>query len=286
MSYSIAVKHIFLSFLQELFSENDFLTWSLDPRLTKIFIGDEYFISNPIIEKYPSVILKRSSFRWGMHSIDQRMELDLATNNKKFSDVFYGNIVYNVLTTSQQSSERLADYIFSNLTAHRDQFRPKGIMKFTGISVGEQVSIKGPTDVELINVPISIGYAFNKELSNITDLHDIRISAVGKGFTGHEASGEFQSGYFVYNNDYTVSGQDIIFTNAPSGVELVIKYIGSLTLQEYEESLDCTNGCSNIYTLHEVPRWHFELLSGIEIYSGVETQSGIETAEGDPWILV
>jgi len=290
MSYSIAVKHIFLSFVQALFSENRFITWSLDPRLTKIFIGDEYFISNPVIEKYPSIILKRSGFRWGMHSIDQRMEIDLATNNKKFSDVFYGNITYNVLTKSQQSSERLADYLFANVTAHRDQFRPKGIMKITGINVGEAVTIKGPTDVELVNVPISIGYAFNKELGNVTDLHDIRISASGTGYTGAEDSGDFQSGYYVYNYDFTVSGREVTFTKAPSGVELLIEYVGNITLTEYEEELNCLTGCSEIYTLQEIPRWNFEMLDTIKVYSGIETSSGVEqypsNSEGKPWIQI
>jgi hypothetical protein len=162
--------------------------------------------------------------------------------------------------------------LFENLTSNRDQFKRNGIMKITGISVGEQVHVKGPTDVELINVPINVGYAFNKELRTNLDLMDIEISATGPGYTGATDSGEFQSGFFAYNTDYTVSGNEVTFLNIPSGVELLIRYIGNISLTEYEEELNCTNGCSDTYILQEIPRWNYELINQINVYSGQEQE--------------
>ena len=142
--YALSVKYIFLSFAQQLFANDPVLSWNLDPKSTNIFIGDEYFISNPVIETRPTIILKRSSFKWGQHAIDQMMTRSLTDGNKDFSDVFYGNITYNILSTSAQTAERIADYLFSMLTANRDQFRPKGIMKFIGIIPSRYASTRFP----------------------------------------------------------------------------------------------------------------------------------------------
>ncbi len=263
--YALSVKYIFLSFAQQLFANDPVLSWNLDPKSTNIFIGDEYFISNPVIETRPTIILKRSSFKWGQHAIDQMMTRSLTDGNKDFSDVFYGNITYNILSTSAQTAERIADYLFSMLTANRDQFRPKGIMKFIGISMGEQVTLSGPTDIELVNVPINIGYAYNKTLNLVENLSEIQVYSEGPGHESSESSPSYNAGILLQGVDYTVSGQDIVLNNPPVDVKITASYIGNVTLAEYSDEFDFigTSG-SEILTLQEEPRLIFYPLNAIE----------------------
>jgi len=274
MGYGLDIKHIFLSFAQTLFSNNDFITWNLNPNLTDIIIGDENFIANPLIELHPTIIIRRSAIRWGMVSIDQRASLDLFTGAKGFSDLLYGALTYNVMAKKIQTAERLADYLFGALTGHRDQFKERSINKITGLTIGDPTLIKGPTEVELVNVPITVQFVYNKQLYTTPESVDLSVrSALLTGVTrenatlGSRPSGNFNNGYYVELIDYTVSGLEISFLTIPSGVELTFEYIGDLSSSAITETAEFADGNILTYILLESPRPWYETLSGIEVYN-------------------
>lgn len=282
MGFSIDAKRIFIGFAQSLFGENYALTWKLDPKETAILIGDKHFVESPLIDMKPAIIVGRSTLRWGQHTIDQRMDYNLFNSNKKFSDVIYGTIVYNVLSQNEFMTERLADYLFTKLTGYRDQFRRNGINNILNISMGESVILKNTTGVELVNVPISISYAMQRNVdlvhdtfsnlyitSEALDIENVDGAELGTGITG-----TFAKGYYIQGIDYTISGSDINFITIPSGVKLTIVYTGKTTLSNYsEEVIVPGNNPLTSYDLIEPVDYIYPLYSGIIIYD--QLYSGI-----------
>jgi hypothetical protein len=282
MGYSIDAKRIFLGFTQSLFAENFALRWSLDPKTTSILIGDKHFIESPLIEMKPAIILSRGPLRWGQHTIDQRLAYNYTTLDKKFSDMIYGTVVFNVLSKTEYITERLADYLFTKITGYRDQFRKNGINNILGISMGDSVVLKNNTDVEFVNVPISVNYAMQRSVDFVHDtfsdmyitataLDESRVdtSELGTGITGTYAAGNFIQGI-----DYTISGSNINFISIPSGVELTFVYTGKTTLTEYSETIVVPEyNPLYSYRLQEPVEWIYPLYSGLIIYD--QLYSGI-----------
>ena len=272
MGFSIDVKRIFLGFAQSLFAQNPALTWNIDPKITGILIGDKHFINNPLIEFKPAIILSRSSLRWGQHTIDQRMNYNLATLDKSFSDIVYGSVTFNVLTKTEYASERLADYLFENLTGHRDQFRKNGLNNITQIQLGDSVILKNQTDVEYVNVPISVSYGMQRSTGLVHDIFEnvsvtsslLNSAYVDTAETGTGETGGFGTGKFIQGTDYTISGLNIVFYTVPSGVQLSISYIGSTTYTTYTDTVDVpiTSGLE-IYALQEPIDPIYPLYSGV-----------------------
>lgn len=62
-SPSLKTKYIFLSFLQQYFSEHPKYPWDVDPSKTKIVIADKFSTDMGIAAMRPSIILDRGSFR-------------------------------------------------------------------------------------------------------------------------------------------------------------------------------------------------------------------------------
>jgi hypothetical protein len=284
MGFSIDAKRIFLGFAQSLFADNYALRWSLDPKTTAILIGDKHFIESPLIEMKPAIILSRGPLRWGQHTIDQRMQYNLATLDKKFSDIIYGTVVYNVLSQTEYVTERLADYLFTKLTGYRDQFRKNGINNIISISMGDTVVLKNNTDVEFVNVPISINYAMQRSVDYVHDTFSnmyITSSLLSASFAdtaelGTGITGTFGKGYYIQGLDYTISGSDITFITIPSGVQLNIVYTGNVTYTGYSETIDAP-GSNPLYSygLQEPVDYIYPLYSGIIIYD--QLYSGISS---------
>ncbi|KYK22708.1 hypothetical protein AYK24_00340 [Thermoplasmatales archaeon SG8-52-4] len=282
MGFSIDAKRIFIGFAQKLFAENYALTWTLDPKTTGILIGDKHFIESPLIEMKPAIIVSRGPLRWGQHTIDQRMSYSLANLDKKFSDIIYGTIVYNVLSQNEFITERLADYLFTKLTGYRDQFRRNGINNIINIAMGDTVLLKNNTEVEFINVPISVNYAMQRNIdlvhdtfssmyitSEALDIENVDGAELGAGITG-----TYGKGLYIQGIDYTISGSDIHFITIPSGVKLTFVYTGSTTLSTYsEEIIVPTNNPLLSYDLIEPVDYIYPLYSGIIIYD--QLYSGI-----------
>jgi len=282
MGFSIDAKRIFLGFAQAIFAENPTLTWSLDPKITNILIGDKHFINSPLIEMKPAIILSRGALRWGQHTIDQRMTYNLATLDKTFADIVYGSVVFNVLSKSEYITENLADYFFMKLTGYRDQFRKNGINNIISIAMGDSQVLKNNTDLEFVNVPISVSYAMQRNIQYVHDtLTNITIvssllsqtdadeAELGTGITG-----SFGTGYFVQGIDYTVSGTGISFITIPSGVQLSFTYTGTTTYTTYTQTVDVPLDTPlTSYELTEPVESLYPLYSGIIIYD--QLYSGI-----------
>lgn len=274
MGYSIDAKRIFLGFAQALFAENKAFTWKLDPKITGIIIGDKHFINNPLIEFKPAIIVSRGNLRWGQHTIDQRINYNLSNLDKKFTDVIYGSLTYNVLAKTEFSAERLADYLFEQLTGNRDQFRKNGINNIMSISMGDSVILKGPTDIEYVNVPININYGMQRSIDLTHDVfQDLEITSslintadADEAELGTGPTGGFGTGKFIQDVDYIVSGANVVFLSIPSGVELNISYVGGVTYTTYNEtvSVPITSGLE-IYTLQEELEQIYPTYSGVLI---------------------
>lgn len=282
MGFTIDAKRIFLGFAQSLFAENYALKWTLDPKTTGIIIGDKHFIESPLIEMKPAIILSRGPLRWGQHTIDQRMSYDLMTLDKKFSDLIYGTVVYNVLSKTEYVTERLADYLFTKLTGYRDQFRKNGINNIRGISMGDAIILKNKTDIEFVNVPISVDYAMQRNVDYVHDtfsdmyIHSSLLSSSGADTAelGTGITGTFGKGYYVQGIDYTISGIDITFITIPSGVQLTFGYIGNITYVTYSEVVDVPfDNALYAYALQEPVDYIHPLYSGLIIYD--QLYSGI-----------
>jgi len=282
MGFSIDAKRIFIGFAQSLFTENYAIPWTLDPKTTSILIGDKHFIESPLIEMKPAIIVSRGPMKWGQHTIDQRSQYNLTTLDKKFSDIIYGTIVYNVLSQNENVTERLADYLFTKLTGYKDQFRKNGINNITGISMGDSVVLKNNTDIEFINVPISVNYSMQRSVdyvhdtfsnmyitSSLIDPEDADTATLGQGITG-----KYDKGYYIQGIDYTISGADITFITIPSGVELNVVYTGSITLDAHTEIIYVPkNNPLPSFELQEPVDYIYPLYSGIIIYD--QLYSGI-----------
>lgn len=272
MGYSIDAKRIFLGFAQSLFAQNKAITWKLDPKTTGIIIGDKHFIDNPLIEYKPAIIVSRGSLRWGQHTIDQRMDYNLVNLDKKYTDIIYGSLTYNILARSEFAAERLADYFFEQLTGHRDQFRKNGINNILNIQMGDCVILKSSTDVEYTNVPIIISYAMQRSIDlSHDDFQDISVTSqlleaayADSAELGMAGTGDFGKGEFIQGVDYLVSGANLVFLNIPSGVELTITYIGGTTYTTYQDTVSVPiNSGLEVYSLQE------ELNQIYPTYSGV-----------------
>lgn len=281
MGFSLDAKRVFLSFAQSLFAENPAFTWNIDPKVTGIIIGDKHFINNPLIEFKPAIIVSRGSMRWGQHTIDQRMDYNLTTLDKKISDIVYGSVVFNVLSKSEYAAERLADYLFLKLTGHRDQFRKNGVNNILQIQLGDSVILKSQTDVEYTNIPISVSYGMQKTLDLTHDVFEsisIVSSLLNSAYAdtaelGTAETGGFGIGKFIQGVDYNISGIDVLFSTIPSGVELEFTYIGSTTYTEYNEIIQIPiNSGLEVYTLQEPIDPIYPFYSGILLYP---TPSGI-----------
>jgi len=204
------------------------------------------------------------------------------TLDKKFSDIVYGTIVYNVLSQTEYITERLADYLFTKLTGYRDQFRKNGINNIISISMGDTVILKNNTNVEFVNVPISINYAMQRNVDYIHDTFSnmyitsslLSTSGADTAELGTGITGTFDKGYYTQGIDYTISGSNITFITIPSGVELNIVYTGNITYTSYSETIVVpeNNPLFN-YGLLEPVDYIYPLYSGIIIYD--QLYSGI-----------
>ncbi len=282
MGFTIDAKRIFLGFAQSLFAENYALKWTLDPKTTSILIGDKHFIESPLIEMKPAIILSRGPLRWGQHTIDQRMSYNYMTLDKKFSDIIYGTVVYNVLSKTEYVTERLADYLFTKLTGYKDQFRKNGVNKIRGISMGDAIILKNKTDIEFVNVPISVDYAMQRSVDYIHDtfsdmyIHSSLLSSSGADTAelGTGITGTFGKGYYVQGIDYTIDGTDITFITIPSGVQLTFGYMGNITYATYSEIVNVPfDNPLYSYGLQEPVDYIHPLYSGLIIYD--QLYSGI-----------
>lgn len=255
--YSLRIKHVFLSFAQSLFAAHPELTWSLDPSTSKIIISDSYSVEQETVENLPAIVLTRGSFAFTKATIDQRYSKDLVTRNTEYADLMQGSVTYNIFAKNGLFAERIADYLHSHLITFKSQFRKNGISNIKRIVLGNENLVKTRNEIELVSIPISITYETPLGLGYYVDPYDLKLTSTVLTGTpdGSGLSDQNKIGVFLANVDFTVSGQYIVFTDAPvSGSSLNAEYVGSSTLSEYTETLTgIVNGVNKIFSLTEEP---------------------------------
>jgi hypothetical protein len=148
--------------------------------------------------------------------------------------------------------------------------------------MGDAIILKNKTDIEFVNVPISVDYAMQRNVDYIHDtfsdmyIHSSLLSSSGADTAelGTGITGTFGKGYFVQGIDYTISGIDITFITIPSGVQLTFGYIGNITYATYSEVVDVPfDNALYTYALQEPVDYIHPLYSGLIIYD--QLYSGI-----------
>jgi len=263
--YSLRIKHVFLSFAQSLFAEHPKYPWTLNPSTNKIIIADAYSVDQATIENFPSIVVKRGALGLQEIVIDQLYDRDLATPDKEYWDILKGSVSYRVVAKNGLVAEHLADYLHSYLIAFKTQFRKNGIQNIRRIVLGEEQIIRSQNEIEMTAIPIDIQFDVTTSLGYSTNPYDLELTpAVIKSGSG--LVDDDSTGLFLHSADYTVSGNYIIFDQAPSGTSLNAKYVGAITLDEYDETpVGLVDGANTIFELTEVPYAFWPVVSGITL---------------------
>jgi len=270
------IKRIFLSFAQQYFRDvHPTLTWNVDPRQTKIFIGDKFIAAPAVYEQMPSIILSRGDAAFAQTSIDQMQSMDRPVwgNAKQRTDLIRSSITYNCLSQNGIEAEEIAATLFTQIVGYKDQFRSNGIHQIMGISMGEERIIRGDVVPRLYLVPINVVFTVHMHILTTENLYE----AVVKIDT--EQAGQLQDDFWRYNNNlhgYVVSGLTLLFAYPPSsGIAMAVDFTGAITLNEYVNYVPSglVDGLNTVFTLPEPVYTPYALLSGLYIYvSGISLE--------------
>lgn len=269
----LGIKQVFLSFAQAYYATVDqTFTWDIDPRKTKIFIGDKYAVNPAIVERMPSIILSRGTLTWAQTSINQLLAQDspIAADTNKFrTDLVRANVTLTCTSRNGVEAEAIANTLFVNLVGFKDQLRVRGIHQILGISMGDAIPVRGDVESRLMAVPINILFTVQTSMVTTNDYYDIQV------FTDLQFTPLTQAG-IIYDDwySYLVSGNSLVFSYPPpEGVELTANYKGKYTLQQYTDVVPSgiIDGVNTIFTLGEDPFCMYD-----ELYNIIITVSGVE----------
>lgn len=268
MNLPIDIKKVFLSFLQSYFtSEIVGFEWDVDPRKTKIFIGDRNIVSPPIIERMPAIIVTRGALAWIQSSIDQRLSTDsiAGAGNKVRTDLAQGNITFQCLSQNGIEAESLASIIFTRVVAFKDQFRSNGIHQILNMTLGEEQVIRGDVVPRLISVPVSVRFTVQASLATTRDMYISKLTLGGNVVPSFvsDTPGQPTVDWF----SYVPSGNAIVFTTPPaSGLGLSLNYTGAFSLSNYTNVIPngSVNGVNKIFTLPEAIYSPYAMLQHLE----------------------
>ena len=263
----LEVKKVFLSFAQQYFkTEHPTLIWNVDPRQTKIFIGDKYSLNPAIVERMPSIILSRGTMIWAQTSINQLQEQDSPFGNettKKRTDLVRCNVTIQCTSKNGIEAESIANLLFINLVGYKDQLRSHGIHQILGVSMGEEVPVRGDVEPRLMAVPINISFTVQSTVVTSTDDYDIRVT------TNLADTPQIEEGIVNKNwYSYLVSGNNLVFSEPPPvGASLKATYKGKYTLDQYTNVVPSgtCDGINVLYSLTEEPYCIYETLYHISI---------------------
>lgn len=269
------IKRIFLSFAQQYYRDvHPTLTWNVDPRLTKIFIGDKFIAAPAVYEKMPSILLSRGSAAYANTSIDlmQSMGSPVYTETKKRTDLIRGSVTFNCLSQNGVEAEDMANTIFQQIVGFKDQFRARGIHQILGVSISEEQPVRGDVVPRLALVAVTVMYTAQVGIMTIEDLYSIQV------FTDSQYLGQLSSqrpgarDWYMYG--YTIDGNKLLFNYAPAvGTNVLTNFTGAITLTPYTNYTPSglIDGTNTEFTLPEAPYTAYTTLSGILIYvSGLE----------------
>jgi hypothetical protein len=150
----------------------------------------------------------------------------------------------------------LANILFVNLVAHKDQFKKNGINYILSASLGEEQVLKSGSNINLVSVPLHINFESQKHIDTSTAYYSIKVLDA--------------SGYEYYEGiDFELSADStqLTFNEDVSDKTLTASYIRALTLENIEEQLDSSYTLtyfpySRYYTVEDIR----PTISGITIW--------------------
>ena len=171
-NYAVDIKRVFLSYLQNFFTQHKTLTWNSNPALSNIIIIDKNTVNLAHAESRPTIVISRGAFGWSYTSMGQRPTSSfLAPSDQKFAgvpgsktrvftDLLRGNLTINCLARNGIFAETLANHVFQGLTVGKEHLREKGgIHSIDSLSMGEEQILKSDSSIELTLVPVQLSYA-------------------------------------------------------------------------------------------------------------------------------
>ncbi len=269
MSLSLNIKRTFLSFAQQLFRDvPSRYTWNVDPRLTKIYIGDKFSAISGTNEKYPAIIVAARPKHWARTSIDQRLKFQgfgVDNLSKVRTDLVVGAISYQCISPNGVEAELVADVLFDNLVAYKDRFRSNDIHQLLDIQMDEEQPIRIDNVGRAFMVSVTVYYATQSTVSTVAASYELRVytddfgSSYLQTIIGQTSSDD-------YYLTYSVSGMDVIFTNPLlSGLTVYAKYLDGITLEDKIETLGTGNGLRTVYSLTGYPYEFYNILQHVDI---------------------
>lgn len=268
------IKKIFLSFAQGYFAQafSPFL-WNVDPKRTKIFIGDRNIAAPAVIEKLPSIILSRGTMSYAQTSIDQRQFVDTASgpfSAKQRTDLVRGSITFNCSSSNAIEAEEIANIIFLNIVGFKDEFRERGIHQILGTSIGEEQVVRGDVVPRLVVVPVTVLFTAQASIITTDDLYSVQVFFD----TYLEPKPQIRNeDNFYYEDDiygYVASGNTLTFSRPPaSGTVIKVNYKGRYTLTSYTNVTPAgiIDGSNDRYLLPEAIYTPYYTYSGLTIHA-------------------
>jgi hypothetical protein len=154
-------------FLQELFrgAPWSLFKWDIDDSISKILITDESPLMASIIGKRPSIVIVRSGISFAGLGMDQLVEENIGTGERRHTDIISGNISFNCMCRVKSEAEYLGWIVGRHIWLLRRVFLKAGFHK-----IGQEMQISPPsppgaiisndTDGEIINVVVSTPFYF------------------------------------------------------------------------------------------------------------------------------
>jgi hypothetical protein len=280
LNLPVQAKKIFLSFLQNWYATQDTnYVWNVDPRLTKIFIGDKYIAAPEIVEKVPSIVLSRGQMAWAFTSIDQLETMDLMMSvqdknsatgyqdpNVKRTDLMRCSVTFMCLSTNGIEAETLANTLMNNIIAYKYQLRHNGIHQILGVSMDVEQLVRSDAGVRLVSVPVNVVFTMQHTLATTLDLYTITV-LIGGEFVPYAESGPYGNVYRSFFS-YQISGHTMYFNEpVPSGYSLSVSYRGRYTLNYYSSITPSglIDGINRVYYLPEDVYTTYAIVSGFVV---------------------
>lgn len=231
-NYNLDIKRTFLSFAQELFSEQTEYKWNIDPIKTKVLITDKHVVNLNQIEAKRSIILSRGTFGWSYTSLGQRgydkdiSIMEKALGEDHFSDMIRGSVTFNCISQNGIVAEDMATILFTSITAFKGQFKKNGINQIMNVNIGEETLLKTDSSIEVAAVPVYVQFETQKEIKIGSTFYD--------SFYIVDQNGK----KYYQNVHFKITSDGIIFFNLPeSGLRLFAYYRHAITLENVEEEL-------------------------------------------------
>ncbi len=176
-NYSLKVKHIFLTFLQEFCSfqnPTSLLYWNPAERdKSNVMIMDSYVHDlEAMVNQKPLIVLKRGAIYVSQGSMyDNMMKFEMRDMGQKSRSgqpvqqeleyntfMFSGSIDWHCISRQGLEAEELASNVAVLHQVYKQVLREKGLYDVKSVQVGEETMIEGDVETEMVMVPVSISY--------------------------------------------------------------------------------------------------------------------------------